>query len=178
MDKIISKSGKKISLRLPTGDDVGLLYDFAKEIEGEDTFILLNPNEPLTMEEEEKYVEKLIIDIKEKKKLTYMALDESRVIGSCDVTVLGKRQGHVGRMGISLLKEYRGDGIGKKLLVFVMEKAKEKLGISQIVLNCFANNEVACRLYESVGFREYGLHPRAVKYKGGLVDEKMFVKDL
>jgi len=178
MEELVSKSGKRIILRVPSNDDVELLYGYGKEIEKEDTFILLNPDEPLTMKDEKTYVKTLSKDILEKKKVAYLALDGEKMIGSCEVKRLLKRQGHVGVLGITILKEYRGDGIGKKLLLFVIEKARKNLGVSQIILNCFANNTVACGLYESVGFREYGLHPKAILYKGQLIDEKMFVKEL
>ena len=69
MDVLVSKSGKKIELRRPKEDDVELLYDFAKEIEQEDTFILLNPDEPMTMEDEKKYVDGLVKDNSNKSKI-------------------------------------------------------------------------------------------------------------
>ena len=69
---------------------------------------------------------------------------------------------------------------GKKYLggCDITQLAKEKLKLKQVILGCFANNKIGINLYKKLGFKEYGLHPKAVIYKGQYIDEIMFYKNL
>lgn len=95
-----------------------------------------------------------------------------------DIEKMGKRQRHIGIFGITLSKECRGQGIGFKLAQETIKLAQKKLGIKQIVLKCFANNLIGQSLYKKIGFKQYGIHPRAIQYQGKLIDEIMYYKDL
>jgi diamine N-acetyltransferase len=62
-----------------------------------------------------------------------------------------------------------GAGIGKPLLMIVMEMAFKKLGASRLWLDVFDDNVRARRVYEAVGFREEGTSGEtAVKTDGQL----------
>jgi len=54
---------------------------------------------------------------------------------------------HIGNLTVSVLKGYRGIGIGKKLLQTCMEKAKE-IGIEIVTLDVYADNERAIKIYK------------------------------
>ena len=64
------------------------------------------------------------------------------------------RQSHRGGLGI--LPEYRGLGIGSRLLEKVIEKAKE-FGLEKIELHVYTSNKPAVALYRKFGFEEEGL---------------------
>lgn len=175
---ITSKSGKTITLRPPAKKDTSDLYQFAKDLEAEDTFILLNREEPVNREEEKQYVANLVDKIKKQTTVYLLAFDQKKLIGTCGIDRAGKRQNHVGRFGIAILKDYRSDGIGAQLAQAVMNIAKTKLGITQIILDCFANNQVACQFYNRLGFQEYGRQPEAISFKGERIDKLLFFKNL
>ena len=81
-----------------------------------------------------------------------MALEKDRVIGWVDI--FPKRAAavkHCGSLGMGILAEYRGQGIGERLLVACVEKA-QKNGISRIELQVRTDNQNAIRLYKKVGF--------------------------
>jgi len=42
----------------------------------------------------------------------------------------------------------------------------------------FVGNEHAKRLYEKLGFKKYGLHPRAVKRNGKYIGEELMFLEL
>lgn len=178
MKTIISKSGKKIIFRLPKKDDLSALYKYAKEIEAEDTFITLNPQEPLTYKEEKEFLSSFIKDIKAGKKVHMFVLDKNKIIGMCHVQKQGRRSSHVGQLGIALLKQYRSEGIGKKLTEYVLALAKKQLKISKITLSCFINNKIAISFYKKLGFIQFGHLPQAHQYKGKLIDSLYFYKNL
>jgi RimJ/RimL family protein N-acetyltransferase len=178
MKTIITKSGKKLIFRPLCQLDLQSVYTWVKVIEKEDTFILLNYREPNTLKDEQKFITSTIKDIKAKKQIFIGVFDKHKYIGSCSIEKLGKRQGHLGRFGIALLKPYRGEGVGRQLADYVIQLAKEKLKLKQIILKCFTNNQVGQCLYKKLGFKQYGVHPQAILYKGKYIDETLFYKDL
>ena len=66
---------------------------------------------------------------------------------------------HRAELGISVLKEYWGLGLGKALTKACIECAKEA-GYSQLELNVVAENNAAISLYRSLGFVEFGRNPK------------------
>ena len=86
----------------------------------------------------------------------FYALHDGKVVGWCDV-VRDERPGmtHVGRLGIGLLPEFRGQKIGARLLAATIADAFQK-GLTRIELEVFAANERAFALYRKFGFVEEG----------------------
>jgi RimJ/RimL family protein N-acetyltransferase len=88
----------------------------------------------------------------EKGGVQMIALEDDRVIGWCDVTVVpfeGMR--HVGRLGMGILPAYRGQGIGRRLLREALRHMFGR-GSLRIELEVFASNLPAIKLYEREGF--------------------------
>ena len=75
---------------------------------------------------------------------------EDAIVGWCDIRPLSK-ESTVGCLGIGLLKDYRGQGIGAKAIAVALNKAREQ-GFTLIQLEVLATNERAIRLYRSAGF--------------------------
>jgi ribosomal protein S18 acetylase RimI-like enzyme len=53
---------------------------------------------------------------------------------------------------VEVLPEHRGRGVGRALVLAAVARARE-LGCSNLGLNVFGGNDVAIRLYQSLGFR-------------------------
>ena len=88
----------------------------------------------------------------------YAIEDEGRFAGYlwlCD------RDGELGHSlfvyAIEIDEEFRRRGLGRAAMVFAEEEAK-RLGIAKIALNVFGGNEIARRLYLSLGYRETAIH--------------------
>ena len=60
--------------------------------------------------------------------------------------------------GIALYPEYRGRGLGSRLLDLAMQRGRE-LGCTQLSLIVFEQNADALRLYERLGYREVDRAP-------------------
>jgi ribosomal protein S18 acetylase RimI-like enzyme len=96
----------------------------------------------------------------------FIALDGENIIGWCDITSLHRPVfNHAGVLGLGVIREFRGKGVGKRLLNTALQAAKER-GLSRIELTVREQNSVAIQLYESVGFFKEGLHINAVKING------------
>lgn len=167
----LSKTGKEIIIRYPTGVDTQVMMDFINVLSLEETYIAFQ-GEQVTFEEEKKYVEECLKQIEEHKGVKLIALSGGKMVGSSDVTVSGKKvDGHVGTFGITLAKEYRGEGIGTILMDTVLkESIKEIEGLRIIILGVFSNNERAKHMYEKFGFKEYGNLPKGIAHRGEYVD--------
>ena len=65
----------------------------------------------------------------------------------------------------------RGQGVGRELLLKAIALAREMPGLRQVNLAVGATNLPALRLYESVGFRAFGIEAGAMLVQGQPVDE-------
>lgn len=101
-----------------------------------------------------------------------VALDASgTVVGWCDIDRRW-REGfrHSGRLGIGIVAEARGRGLGRRLMTEAIEAAWRN-GMERIELEVFASNTRAMALYESLGFRHEGRKRRARKLDGEYDDD-------
>ena len=70
----------------------------------------------------------------------------------------------------------RKAGVGRRLVETIIEYARERVELIQLAV--VSENEPARRLYERLGFVEYGLEKKALKQDGRLYDEVLMAKDL
>ena len=73
--------------------------------------------------------------------------------------------------------KYRNRGIGKALLERMCEAAKNQFNIEILHLEVYEGNP-AIRLYERMGFREFGRQPKFIKIDGEYLDKIMMQKEL
>ena len=101
-----------------------------------------------------------------------VALDaDSRVIGWCDIARFPLAGfDHVGRLGMGLLPEARGQGLGRRLILAAIDAARAR-GFERIELDVFASNTRAKALYEHIGFVVEGVRRRARKIDGQYDDD-------
>jgi ribosomal protein S18 acetylase RimI-like enzyme len=108
----------------------------------------------------------------------FVAVRQGEVVGWCDVspeTLPGFT--HCGRLGMGVRKEFRGRGLGRKLLEAALQKAKAR-GLERIELEVFASNRAAIELYTSSGFVAEGIRTRGRKLDGEYEDVIFMVKFL
>jgi len=92
-----------------------------------------------------------------------VAISEGRVVGWCDITSFHRQAyEHAGMLGIGVLADYRGQGIGETLIRVALAKAQSK-GLTRIELTVREKNKSAIALYEKYGFLVEGLHRSAVR---------------
>ncbi len=99
-----------------------------------------------------------------------VAIVNDMVVGWCDitsnVTALNRlAYAHCGELGIGVVVSYRGQGIGKALMLDALHRAKEK-GLERIELTVFGKNKSAIALYQQLGFVVEGKKKNAVKIDG------------
>lgn len=69
--------------------------------------------------------------------------------------------------------EWRGLGIGGRLLDRIIAQARRSETIEQLQLTVNSDNQAAVALYLSRGFRRYGREPQAVSWQGRYFDHDL-----
>jgi len=95
----------------------------------------------------------------ERHKVIVIENEDNIVVGWASINVFNSRccYSGVGDLSIYIDREYRGKGLGKILIGFLIEIAKEK-EFTKLVLGTFEHNEFGKKLYISCGFREVGTY--------------------
>jgi ribosomal protein S18 acetylase RimI-like enzyme len=106
------------------------------------------------------------------------AYQNSHLIGTASFTQLsGLKDSHKGLLRAMYVRPaHRRSGAGRQLVQAVIETARQK--VEQIQLAVVSDNQPALRLYQTLGFRQYGLEPRALKHNGIYSDEILMSLDL
>lgn len=176
--KIILKDGRECILRNANADDAGAMIEYLKRTAAETPYLLNNPEEILyTLEGEQEILEKFRL---EDRKVMIAAEVEGRLAGNCSVAPVGGRLRvrHRCSIGIALLKDFWGLGIGTAMFENMLRFAKDS-GYEQAELEVVGTNERGLALYKKMGFVPYGERPHGMKYKDGTyVNEIMMVKML
>jgi ribosomal protein S18 acetylase RimI-like enzyme len=100
-----------------------------------------------------------------------VADDADRVVGHASIFPKGEHQElrHIGSLGMVVRPEYRGKGIGHRLLSQTLNDCRGKFEIVELVVT--ATNEAARHLYRKAGFEERGRLPRSFKRGSLYLDE-------
>ncbi|MEX1190401.1 MAG: GNAT family N-acetyltransferase [Brumimicrobium sp.] len=96
-----------------------------------------------------------LYELFEKPKCCYfIALDDDKVIGGCGIyRTEGLPDGYGELVKLYLHKNYRGTGLGKKLIQQSIEEA-QKMGYTHLYLESIPALNQAVHLYEKVGFEK------------------------
>jgi GNAT superfamily N-acetyltransferase len=84
---------------------------------------------------------------------------DNQLVGICGIWILTKFYvgKHIEPDNVFILPEYRGHGLGKKLLEWVYEYGKAQ-GCNVSELNCYITNQAGNAFWEQEGFVKIGYH--------------------
>ena len=77
--------------------------------------------------------------------------------------------------GMYVAPDFGRRGIARALVRHLIATAKEEAGLEQLVLTVTHSNESARSLYESEGFRSFGIEPRAIRVEDRYYDKNHMV---
>lgn len=90
-----------------------------------------------------------------------------------------KKLKHKGEIvGVYVSQHVQRNGIGFKLLQYLVDEASKTEGIEQILLTVMSENRSAIRSYEKLGFQSYGVEEHSLKIDGYYYDEILMKLDL
>lgn len=171
-------NGLNVLLRYPKQGDAKLMCDYINILSKEKTYITWQ-GEKIKLTDEQKYLDKQIKRFKSKESVQLLLFVNNNLSGISSIDLGERVQDHIGSFGISILKEFRGMGLGKLLMKNILDEANKNLPRLKIItLEVFADNKKAISMYKSFGFKEYGKLPDGNKYKGKFVDDILMYKKI
>ena len=174
-EQITLKNGQTAILRNGLASDgAAVLANFNLTHEETD-FLLTYPEEStLNAVQESEFLEKKTESINE---IEIIALVGDQVAGMAGIDVIGGtyKLRHRAEFGISIAKEYWGLGLGKAMTKACI-KCAEEAGYAQLELNVVADNQSAIRLYEKMGFVEYGRNPKGFRSRRSGYQELIYMR--
>lgn len=173
------RDGRTAVLRSPREADIPSLLELLRNVAGETDFLMRYPEETgeYTAEREQAFIETVNGDAHDAMALCVV---DGRVVGSCSTSTSHRiKLRHRAGIGISVLRDFWGQGIGTALMETVIEAARKNPNLLQIELEFLEDNARARQLYEKLGFRIVSVHPNAIQLKDGtLHHEYLMVKEL
>lgn len=143
-----------LTIQSAQASDAEEFLSYMEQAQRETDFLLRTPDEfHLTVEDERRFIEDRLLD---PKGLLLAARFNGVLVGSLGTNYTHLvRYSHKISFGVSILKDYWGHGIGRKLIETLLEWADAN-GIVKVTLEVDTLNSRAIRLYHSMGFIEEG----------------------
>lgn len=174
---ITLKNGKTVKLRLCDESDAKNLIETVSSYIKDSKFIPLHPHEFLpTLDEETEWISKFI---HQKNSILIIAVFEGQIIGNIDLS--GNQREilqHTGLIGMGILKEWRGIGLGTALLNALVDWATTHPVLEKLLLEVYHENEAGIALYKKIGFKEDGRQTNIFKQNGRYYDNILMSLDL
>lgn len=151
----ILKNGETIVVRETLVSDAQELVAVVKTYIEESEFIPycvgeFNP----TLEEEENRIQSFL---DRENSISLVAIHNEHIIGNIDVIGLHQKvMCHTARLGMGVLSDWQGVGVGSALLNNALQWARKKTPLEIIYLEVYANNKGGLALYKKYGFEESG----------------------
>ena len=173
--KLTSKDGDEVVIREPCMSDARALMRYINSVirEGKSGIVL---DRPVTLKQEEEWLRARLDEMKKRATVMLVAELDGKIVGNCHISRKMWKERHRALVGVALMDSARGKGIGRALMQHTMDLAIRRMrGIESFELSVLDFNERAQALYRSLGFREVGRIPQAVKEEDGYADEMIMV---
>lgn len=171
------RNGKTGVFRTPTVEDASALLEYLKVTAAETPFLLRTPEEcTMTVEQEQDYLRTAIAS---QNRVMILCEVDGKLAGNCQLDRKDKQKTcHRAMVGIALIREFWGLGIGTAMLTELTRLARQ-MGLEQLELEVIEGNQRAMALYEKIGFRTVGAKPNAIRLPDGTrLQEFYMVKEL
>lgn len=107
----------------------------------------------------------------------FVAEYNNKVIGLIMLSAHGNpRKNHVGHIGIMIDENFHGQGVGSKLMKYLIDFSDKMLKLKRLELYVFTENTRARKLYEKFGFQEEGILKCSALRNGQYSDEILMAR--
>ena len=169
MKEMYINSKKSIVIRKAVKSDSKVLIGYLNIIGGESDFLTFGTGEfGRSIEQEEEFIESAL---KKENALFIIAEVDGKIVGNLNFSGgVRQRIAHVGEFGVSVLKEYWGNGIGEELIKYLINWSNTVGIIRKINLRVRTDNTRAISIYKKLGFLEEGILKRDFFINGEFYD--------
>ncbi|MGO4704729.1 GNAT family N-acetyltransferase [Microvirga sp. 2MCAF38] len=102
--------------------------------------------------------------------VSLVAVKAGKIIANGGLNRLLGRRGHAGSLGMGVHDDYRGQGVGSKLMREILTIADSWLNLKRIELTVYTDNAPAIALYKRNGFEVEGTHKAFAFRDGSFID--------
>ena len=171
---ITLKNGQEVCIRTPTVDDVPKALAYLKVVFQDDRFFGTTNEEAKEFQTPQKQQERIDDHYRDVNKLLVVTVAGDKIVSMSHIEAASRiRNQHVGQVGISILSEYRGNGLGTAIMEAMIDWATAHPVVEKLSLGVWAPNTPAIRLYEKMGFIEEGRKVKEAKYTDGTYDDML-----
>lgn len=167
MENHRTKDGRKFNIRRPDERDAENIINYSRILFASTDQVLTTPEEyDITPENEKIWINNIN---RSSSSLLLVADVDNQIAGMLFFIQNEKRKNsHTGEFGVSVHPQFQGLGIGRQLIITLLNWAKNNSAIEKVYLSVFATNHKAIELYRGLGFIEEGRHIKAVKQTNGI----------
>jgi RimJ/RimL family protein N-acetyltransferase len=169
MEQFFLKDGREYIIRKTKATDANSMIEYVYKIGSESDNLTFGKGEiNITLAQEEEFLESFSNKVNS---LHIIAELDGMIIGSLNFTGGGRpRLAHTGEFGVSVLKEFWGQGVGTSLVEYLIDWSKATGIVRKINLRVRTDNFSAIRVYKKLGFIEEGRITREFIINGEFYD--------
>lgn len=172
---IYLRNGQSALFRVPlvTDFEAAAMLDYLRTCAAETEFVIRYPEEcTQTIMQEAAYLDSIN---RSENQLMIVCEIDGEIAGNCQIVFNNRiKTGHRAEVMIGILQKYWGLGIGTAMFEEMIRIAKQRQ-VRQIELEYIEGNERARRLYEKMGFMQYGERPDAICLKDGTMRKEILM---
>lgn len=163
--KLLLKDGRTALLTGPGPEMAEEMIAYMKTTAGETPFLLRTPGEcTATVQGEANYLQAIL---ESEYTVMIVCFVDGKLAGNCQIARKGHlKNRHRGTIGIALLREFWGLGIGTAMFEEMLEIARG-WELSQVELEVVEGNHRAMALYRKMGFETVAAIPDAIRLEDG-----------
>lgn len=172
--KIKDKNDNEYTFRTPKIEEAQSILDAMIEISANSPYILMTPDSvrSKTLESQIKWLQDS--EDSDVSVIIGVYTSANQIIGLCNARSFADiKRKHRASLGVTLHPDFRGLGIGRKLMEVLIEKMKTFTDIKIIELDVMTKNEQAVKIYQGLGFKKVGILPNAFILPSGEIIDNM-----
>ena len=166
-----------MAIQVVAASDLNLLLDYINSLITEDAYIYRETDRPVTLEEEQAWLNHTIDLMNKGNQATYVAKADGKIVGVGNVTRGWMKEREQGRFRFSIAKDYRDQGIGGEMIEVGVDLARQ-MELKIIRGWIFSDDQTALYLAKKMNFVEGGKLPNSVKHKGHSLDQILVYRRL
>jgi RimJ/RimL family protein N-acetyltransferase len=163
--QLLLPQGEACVIRVARESDALSLIEYLNQIGGESPFLASGVNEfHLSPEDEQKFITQMAAA---ENSLFLVAEVRNRIVGVLTLEGSSRpRMKHVAELGVSVVKDYWGQGIGRAMMEAALEWAESNAILRKVFLIVHQENRRAIDLYLRVGFEQEGVQSKLLYIEG------------
>ena len=179
--RFVLANGEQVTLRIPRPEDVDNLLTFFNGLvdeKGDDRKSQLHAgfDKKFTRRQEAQYIRQVLDRIEKDEAVNIVAEVDGKIVANGGVA-RGKYKdtNRHGSLGLTVSQEYRGHGIGSRIIQTLVAESR-RLGLKSIDVEFLATNKSAERAYKRAGFKRAGIIPSKIFRNGEYFDAMIMAR--